>query len=104
MPFNLDVNIFSSLIFLSPTIEPMGFWEVLWAVGITNFIIKFLFMGIKCLILLLPSSLVTHRTQVRVVEFFFGLLVKIKCLLNAMCWYCRFTSSYFVVYVSRGGG
>ncbi|XP_059207583.1 E3 ubiquitin-protein ligase RNFT1 [Centropristis striata] len=53
------------LIFLSPTIEPLGFWEVLWAVGITNFIIKFLFMGIKCLILLLPSSLVTYRTQGR---------------------------------------
>ncbi|KAA8586445.1 hypothetical protein FQN60_000281 [Etheostoma spectabile] len=53
------------LIFLSPSIEPLGFWEVLWAVGITNFIIKFLFMGIKCLILLLPSSLVTYKTQGR---------------------------------------
>ncbi|XP_034745947.1 E3 ubiquitin-protein ligase RNFT1 isoform X2 [Etheostoma cragini] len=53
------------LVFLSPSIEPLGFWEVLWAVGITNFIIKFLFMGIKCLILLLPSSLVTYRTQGR---------------------------------------
>lgn len=54
----------ASLIFLSPTIEPLGFWEVLWAVGITNFMIKFLFMGIKCLILLLPFSLVTYRVQV----------------------------------------
>ncbi|XP_026183297.1 E3 ubiquitin-protein ligase RNFT1 [Mastacembelus armatus] len=53
------------LIFLSPTIEPLGVWEVLWAVGITNFIIKFLFMGVKCLILLLPSSLVTYKTQGR---------------------------------------
>ncbi|KAJ0062023.1 hypothetical protein NL108_014918, partial [Boleophthalmus pectinirostris] len=53
------------LIFLSPTIEPLGFWEVLWAVGITNFIIKFLTMGIKCLILLLPSTLVTYRSQGR---------------------------------------
>ncbi|TNN77008.1 RING finger and transmembrane domain-containing protein 1 [Liparis tanakae] len=53
------------LITLSPTIEPLGFWEVLWAVGITNFIIKFIYMGIKCLILLLPSSLVTYRTQGR---------------------------------------
>lgn len=61
---------FSSLIFLSPTIEPLGLWEVLWAVGITNFIIKFLFMGFKCLILLLPFSLVTYRVQVRVVDFF----------------------------------
>lgn len=62
--FNLNCKPSSSLIFLSPTIEPLGFWEVLWTVGVTNFIIKFLFMGIKCLILLLPSLLVKHRTQV----------------------------------------
>ncbi|XP_040906968.1 E3 ubiquitin-protein ligase RNFT1 [Toxotes jaculatrix] len=61
----LTETLYNCLIFLSPTIEPLGFWEVLWAVGITNFIIKFLFMGIKCLILLLPSSLVTYRTQGR---------------------------------------
>ncbi|XP_040005519.1 E3 ubiquitin-protein ligase RNFT1 [Xiphias gladius] len=61
----LTETLYHCLIFLSPTIELLGFWEVLWAVGITNFIIKFLFMGIKCLILLLPSSLVTYRTQGR---------------------------------------
>ncbi|KAI3373426.1 hypothetical protein L3Q82_022034, partial [Scortum barcoo] len=58
-------TLYHCLIFLSPTIELLGFWEVLWAVGVTNFTIKFLFMGIKCLILLLPSSLVTYRTQGR---------------------------------------
>ncbi|KAG7517043.1 E3 ubiquitin-protein ligase RNFT1 isoform X1 [Solea senegalensis] len=61
----LTETLYHCLIFLSPTIEQLGFWEVLWAVGITNFIIKFLFMGIKCLILLLPSSWVTYRTQGR---------------------------------------
>ncbi|KAM4726453.1 E3 ubiquitin-protein ligase RNFT1 [Anableps anableps] len=61
----LSETLYNSLIFLSPTIEPLGFWEILWAVGITNFIIKFLVMGIKCLILLVPSSLVTYRTQGR---------------------------------------
>lgn len=58
-------KLYHCLIFLNPTIELLGFWEVLWAVGITNYVIKFLFMGIKCLILLLPSSLVTYRTQGR---------------------------------------
>ncbi|XP_054899615.1 E3 ubiquitin-protein ligase RNFT1 [Poeciliopsis prolifica] len=61
----LSETLYFCLIFLSPTIEPLGFWEILWAVGITNFIIKFLFMGIKCLILLVPSALVTYRTQGR---------------------------------------
>lgn len=58
-------TLYHCLIFLSPSIEPLGFWEVLWAVSVTNFVIKFLFMGIKCLILLLPSSLVTYRAQGR---------------------------------------
>ncbi|XP_030602074.1 E3 ubiquitin-protein ligase RNFT1 [Archocentrus centrarchus] len=61
----LTETLYHCLILLSPTIEPLGFWETLWAVGITNFIIKFFFMGIKCLILLLPTSLVTYRTQGR---------------------------------------
>lgn len=60
-----EETLFNCLIFLGPTIEPLGFWEVLWAVGITNFIIKFLSMGVKCLILLLPSSVVTYRAQGR---------------------------------------
>lgn len=58
-------SLFYCLIFLGPTIEPLGFWEVLWAIGITNFIIKFLSMGVKCLILLPPSSMVTYRCQGR---------------------------------------
>ncbi|KAM9846688.1 E3 ubiquitin-protein ligase RNFT1 isoform 2-T2 [Aulostomus maculatus] len=61
----LTETLYHCLLFLNPTIEPLGFWEVLWAVGITNFIIKFLFMGMKCLILLLPVSLVTYRAQGR---------------------------------------
>ncbi|CAI5644458.1 unnamed protein product [Oreochromis niloticus] len=61
----LTETLYHCLILLSPAIEPLGFWETLWAVGITNFVIKFLCMGIKCLILLLPSSLVSYRTQGR---------------------------------------
>ncbi|CAN9501571.1 unnamed protein product [Ophioblennius macclurei] len=61
----LTETLYNCLIFLSPAIEPLGFWETLWAVGVTNFVIKFLFMGIKCLILLLPLSLVNYRAQGR---------------------------------------
>ncbi|XP_013890168.1 RING finger and transmembrane domain-containing protein 1 [Austrofundulus limnaeus] len=61
----LSETLYNCLVFLSPTIEPLAFWETLWAVGVTNLIIKFLFMGVKCLILLVPSSLVSCRTQGR---------------------------------------
>ncbi|KAK6322402.1 E3 ubiquitin-protein ligase RNFT1 isoform X1 [Coregonus clupeaformis] len=61
----LTESLYYCLIFLSPAVEPLGFWEVLWAVGVTNFMLKFFFMGFKCLILLLPSNLVTFRAQGR---------------------------------------
>lgn len=78
IPFSLSpwLNFFSavgfpyprSLIFMNPSIEPLGFWEVLWAVGVTNFVVKFIFMGFKCLILMLPTSVAAYRTQVRLTD------------------------------------
>lgn len=62
---NHNSNIFVSLIFLRPNIEPLDFWAVLWAVVVTSFVIKFLCMGTKCLILLLPPPVMSYRTQVR---------------------------------------
>nr|XP_060612775.1 E3 ubiquitin-protein ligase RNFT1 [Anolis sagrei ordinatus] len=52
-----------SLIFLSPKVDFMSFWEVLWIVGITDFILKFLFMSFKCVVLLLPSLLVSSKSK-----------------------------------------
>lgn len=54
-----------SLIFLNPTLEQLSFWEVLWIVGITDFILKFFFMGLKCLVLLVPSFIVPFKSKVR---------------------------------------
>lgn len=56
-------TLYYCLIFLRPNIEPLDFWAVLWAVVITSFVIKFLCMGTKCLILLLPSPVMSYRTQ-----------------------------------------
>lgn len=52
-----------SLIFLNPTLDYSSFWEVLWVVGITDFILKFLFMGLKCLILLVPSFIMPFKSK-----------------------------------------
>lgn len=48
-------SLYYCLILINPQIELLDFWEVLWAVGVTSFTVKFVFMGFKCLILLLPS-------------------------------------------------
>ncbi|XP_023688793.1 E3 ubiquitin-protein ligase RNFT1 isoform X1 [Paramormyrops kingsleyae] len=57
--------LYYSLILVNPTVEFLGFWEMLWTVGVTNFILKFIFMGVKCLILLLPVPLVASKSKGR---------------------------------------
>ncbi|XP_039938597.1 E3 ubiquitin-protein ligase RNFT1 [Hirundo rustica] len=55
--------LYQSLIFLSPTVDFTNFWEVLWIVGVTDFILKFLFMGLKCFILLVPSFIMSFKSK-----------------------------------------
>ncbi|NXF07028.1 RNFT1 ligase, partial [Smithornis capensis] len=56
-------SLYYSLIFLTPTVDFMNFWEVLWIVGVTDFILKFLFMGLKCFILLVPSFIMSFKSK-----------------------------------------
>ncbi|NXP78667.1 RNFT1 ligase, partial [Ramphastos sulfuratus] len=56
-------SLYYSLIFLKPTVDFMDLWEVLWIVGITDFILKFLFMGFKCFILLVPSFMMSFKSK-----------------------------------------
>lgn len=56
-------SLYYSLIFLNPTLDHLSFWEVLWIIGITDFILKFLFMGFKCLILLVPSFIMPFKSK-----------------------------------------
>ncbi|XP_078404350.1 E3 ubiquitin-protein ligase RNFT1 isoform X1 [Cetorhinus maximus] len=56
-------SLFYSLIFLHPNVDPVEFWDVLWIVGTADFILKFLCMGFKCLILLVPSPLMSFKSR-----------------------------------------
>ncbi|NP_998393.2 E3 ubiquitin-protein ligase RNFT1 [Danio rerio] len=56
-------SLYRCLFFANATIDYHNFWEVLWSVGVTNFILKFIFMGFKCLILLVPCPLMTYRRR-----------------------------------------
>ncbi|KAG8587865.1 hypothetical protein GDO81_005803 [Engystomops pustulosus] len=55
--------LYYSLIFMNPSLEPLQFWDALWVVGITDFVVKFYFMGLKCLILLVPSVMMSHKCK-----------------------------------------
>ncbi|XP_035745494.1 E3 ubiquitin-protein ligase RNFT1 isoform X3 [Egretta garzetta] len=63
-------SLYYSLIFLNPTVDFMNIWEVLWIVVVTDFILKFLFMGFKCFILLVPSFMMSFKSK----EYWLGAL------------------------------
>ncbi|KAF7701105.1 E3 ubiquitin-protein ligase RNFT1 isoform X1 [Silurus meridionalis] len=56
-------SLYYCLILMNPHVEPMDFWDVLWIVGVTSFIVKFLIMGLKCLVLLLPACVMVYRRR-----------------------------------------
>lgn len=60
--FEMD-SLYYCLILINPHVEPMDLWDVLWTVGVTGFIVKYLFMGLKCLILLLPACVMVYRRR-----------------------------------------
>ncbi|KAM9456577.1 E3 ubiquitin-protein ligase RNFT1 isoform 2-T2 [Clarias gariepinus] len=60
--FEMD-SLYFCLILIKPHVEPLDFWEVLWIVGVTSFIVKFLFMGLKCCILLLPACIMVYKRR-----------------------------------------
>lgn len=56
-------SLYYNLIFVNPTLGHWSFWEVLWIIGITVFILKVFFIGLKCLILLVPSFMMPFKSK-----------------------------------------
>lgn len=56
-------TLYLSLVFMNPTIKSQQLWDVMWIVGITDFILKFIFMVCKCLIILLPSFIMSFKSK-----------------------------------------
>lgn len=87
--------LYNCLLFLGPSIKLSGFWEVLWAVGVTNYIIKFLAMAAKCLVLLLPSPALSYRAQGRVLMLVEELGQLYQALAPVPLWF-RYLLTYHV--------
>lgn len=57
--------IFPSLIFAKPNIKSFDFFDLIWAVGITDFVLKYFTIELKCLILFLPKMILAFKSRVR---------------------------------------
>ncbi|POI27931.1 hypothetical protein CIB84_008319 [Bambusicola thoracicus] len=58
-------QLYNSLIFLKPNIERLDFFDLMWIVGITDFVLKYLTIALKCLIVALPKIILAVKSKVR---------------------------------------
>ncbi|XP_024908609.1 RING finger and transmembrane domain-containing protein 2-like [Cynoglossus semilaevis] len=52
------------LIFAKPNLNSFDFFDLIWAVGITDFVLKYVTIGVKCFILFLPKILLAFKSRV----------------------------------------
>lgn len=55
-----------SLIFLKPNLEKLDFFDLMWIVGITDFVLKYLTIALKCLVVALPKIVLAVKSKVKV--------------------------------------
>lgn len=53
-----------SLIFLKPNLETLDFFDLLWIVGIADFVLKYITIALKCLIVALPKIILAVKSKV----------------------------------------
>lgn len=58
-----EQQLYKCLMFLPPNIAVMTLWAVLWCVGITDFVVKYSTLILKCLVTLLPGSVLSFKKR-----------------------------------------
>ncbi|KYO31751.1 RING finger and transmembrane domain-containing protein 2 isoform B [Alligator mississippiensis] len=51
------------LIFLKPNLERLDFFDLMWIVGITDFVLKYFTIALKCLIVALPKIILAVKSK-----------------------------------------
>ncbi|XP_060699686.1 RING finger and transmembrane domain-containing protein 2 isoform X1 [Hemiscyllium ocellatum] len=56
-------ELYKSLIFMKTSVESQDFFDLLWIAGITDFVLKYITIGFKCLILILPRIILAFKSR-----------------------------------------
>nr|XP_045221973.1 RING finger and transmembrane domain-containing protein 2 isoform X3 [Macaca fascicularis] len=57
-------QLYNSLIFLKPNLETLDFFDLLWIVGIADFVLKYITIALKCLIVALPKIILAVKSKI----------------------------------------
>ncbi|XP_043924188.1 RING finger and transmembrane domain-containing protein 2 isoform X2 [Protopterus annectens] len=94
-------QLYNSVIFLKPNLDGLEFFDLIWIVGITDFVLKYITISLKCLVLILPKITLAVKSKSK-----FYLLIEeasqlFRSLVPIQLWYKYIvgedpSSSYFV--------
>ncbi|XP_067295607.1 RING finger and transmembrane domain-containing protein 2 isoform X1 [Pseudorasbora parva] len=91
----------NSLIFSKPNINSFDFFDLIWAVGITDFVLKYFTIELKCLILFLPKMILAFKSRGKFYLLIEELSQLFRALVPIQLWYKYImgedpSSSYFL--------
>ncbi|XP_042579042.1 RING finger and transmembrane domain-containing protein 2 isoform X1 [Cyprinus carpio] len=91
----------NSLIFARPNINSYDFFDLIWAVGITDFVLKYFTIELKCLILFLPKMILAFKSRGKFYLLIEELSQLFRALVPIQLWYKYImgedpSSSYFL--------
>ncbi|NXD39969.1 RNFT2 protein, partial [Copsychus sechellarum] len=94
-------QLYNSLIFLKPNLDRLDFFNLMWIVGIADFVLKFLTIALKCLVLALPRMVLAVKSKGKFYLIIEELSQLFRSLVPIQVWYKYImgddpSSSYFL--------
>lgn len=80
-------RLYNSLIFLRPTLEGLDFFDLMWMVGISDFVVKYATVILKCLILALPRIVLEVKSKGKLYLIVEELSQLFRTLVPIQLWY-----------------
>ncbi|KAG8456161.1 hypothetical protein GDO86_002091 [Hymenochirus boettgeri] len=76
-----------SLIFLKPNLDGLDFFELVWIVGISDFVLKYITVSLKCLVLALPRIILAVKSKGKFYLLIEELSQLVRSLVPIQLWY-----------------
>ncbi|XP_015234331.1 PREDICTED: RING finger and transmembrane domain-containing protein 2 isoform X2 [Cyprinodon variegatus] len=76
-----------SLIFAKPNLNSFDFFDLIWAVGITDFVLKYVTIGLKCSVLFLPKMIMAFKLRGKFYLLIEELSQLFRALVPVQLWY-----------------
>uniref|UniRef100_A0A4W3HTU3 Ring finger protein, transmembrane 2 n=1 Tax=Callorhinchus milii TaxID=7868 RepID=A0A4W3HTU3_CALMI len=80
-------QLYMSLVFLKTSLESMDFFDLLWIAGITDFVLKYITIGLKCLILILPRLILAFKSRGTIYLLIEEMSQLLRSLIPIQLWY-----------------